>query len=135
MNTTWNLIWESYEGFTVSTYNIYRGTNADNLSLIGTTSGSSNQYSDISAPVGDVYYQMEVISPNAVNPSKVSTFVQKLKDSGNSHESSAESYNSSRSNIASNVVNGNNELVYDEGSSKINIIPNPVSDKLYVTGN
>src|ERR1019366_4854249 len=48
----WNLIWDSYQGFTVSTYNIYRGTVPNNLQLIGSSSGSNAQYSDLNAPSG-----------------------------------------------------------------------------------
>ena len=67
-NGTWNLIWEPYEGFKSSTYNIYRGTSPTNLNFLYATSGSSTQYSDLDASNGNVYYQLEVISPNLVSP-------------------------------------------------------------------
>ena len=70
MGTIWNLIWEPYEGFAVNTYNIYRGTAPNNLVLIGSTSGSSTQYTDNTAPSGYVYYQIQVVNPNSCNPSK-----------------------------------------------------------------
>jgi hypothetical protein len=124
-NSTWNLIWEPYEGFTVSTYNIYRGTIAGNLNFIDATAGSSTQYSDLSAPAGDVYYQMEVISPTLVNPSKAPG----LKDTENNAYSMT-SYSSSRSNIATNVISGINELEGD--NYYINIYPNPVKDELKI---
>lgn len=106
---TWNLIWEEYEGFTVSTYNIYRGTSEDDLVQIGTSSGSNTQYSDLSAPTGDVYYQVEVISPNSCGISK--------------SKNSLATYNSSRSNIASSKNTG----VGSETSTSANFIvyPNP----------
>jgi hypothetical protein len=63
-DSTWNLIWEPYEGFDVSTYYIYRGTSTSNLVLIGSTSGSSTQFSDFTSPAGYVYYQIEVINPD-----------------------------------------------------------------------
>lgn len=109
--TTWNLIWDPYEGFTVSTYNIYRGTTPNNLLLIGTSSGSNTQYTDLTAPGGYVYYQVEVVSPNSCNPTR--------------------SYNSSRSNIASNNVNS----VFDTNNEMdlISIYPNPVQDKIHIT--
>lgn len=125
-NTTWNLIWEAYEGFNVSTYNVYRGTNASNLNFIDATSGSSTQYSDLSAPSGDVYYQLEVISSNLINPSKVPSSIQKSKGSENSTESFLVSYNSSRSNIATNSMTGIKELNVE--NKQINIYPNPVKD-------
>ena len=110
MGTVWNLIWEQYEGFTVTTYNIYRGTAANNLQLIGSTSGGSNQYTDNTAPTGYVYYQVEVMSPNSCYPSK--------------------SYNSSRSNIATNNTIGVNE--FNENSSSISIYPNPANENITI---
>jgi len=127
-NTTWNLIWEAYEGFNVSTYNIYRGTNANNLNFIDATSGSSNQYSDLTAPAGDVYYQLEVISPNLINPTKIQSS-QKAKAEENDLTNSLLLYSSSRSNIVTNVVNWINET---EENNKINIYPNPVKNELRI---
>lgn len=124
---TWNLMWEPYTGFTASTYNIYRGTSATNLSFIDATSGSSTQYSDVTAPTGDVYYQLEVISPTLVTPSKVKSTLQKIK---NSENMVTVSYNSSRSNIASNVTSGINEL--NAESNSIHVYPNPVKDQLKI---
>ena len=129
-NTTWNLIWEAYEGFNVSTYNIYRGTNANNLNFLDATSGSSTQYSDLSAPTGDVYYQLEVISSILINPSKAPTSILKSKGSENSTGASLESYNSSRSNIATNTLSAVNELTGE--NQRINIYPNPVKDQLRI---
>lgn len=108
--TTWNLIWDPYEGFTVSTYNIYRGTSPGNLQLIGTSSGSNTQYTDLTAPAGYLYYQVEVVSPNTCNPTR--------------------SYNSSRSNIASTSENG--VLENNNAANLISVYPNPANDKIYI---
>lgn len=108
--STWNLIWESYEGFTVSTYKIYRGTHPDSLGLIGTTSGSASQYSDNTAPTGNIYYQLQVVSPNSCNPSK--------------------SYNISYSNIASN--NPAFGIIETNSHKNLHVYPNPVSDELVI---
>lgn len=129
-NNTWNLIWEPYEGFMVQTYNIYRGTNANTLNFLDATSGSSTQYSDISAPVGDVYYQLEVISPILVNPSIAPTSPQISNNPEKAVASPLVSYNSSRSNIASSVFNGINDL--EEGNTKITIYPNPVKEQFSI---
>jgi len=128
-NNTWNLIWEPYEGFAVSTYNIYRGTSPTSLNFIDATSGSSTQYSDLSASAGDVYYQLEVISPTLVSPSKVHSSIQKSKETESASSSVLVSYNSSRSNIASNVLNGISNL---EGDQTIRIYPNPVKTELRI---
>lgn len=113
IGNTWNLIWGAYEGFTVATYNVYRGSTPDDLVLIGTSSGSNTQYSDINAPSGDVYYQVEVVSPNSCNPSK--------------------SYNTSRSNISTNKASGLNENMYPK--VLFSLYPNPSSAMITLTVN
>jgi len=123
--SAWSLIWEAYEGFAVSTYNIYRGTSADNLALIGSTSGSRTQYNDVNAPAGNVFYQLEVINPNSVAPSKVSAVAENIT-SGNS--AVGINYSASRSNIASNVYAG-------LGTSKadnLEVYPNPCKSQVFV---
>ncbi len=110
INLSWDLAWEPYEGFTVSTYRIYRGTTNSNMQLIGTTSGTSTQYSDYTAPSGYVYYMVEVVSPNNCNPSK--------------------SYNSSRSNIATNHPLGINEN--SNAENLFSIFPNPATNNLTI---
>ncbi len=106
----WNLQWNSYEGVMVSTYNVYRGTDTSSLILIGTSSGSNTSYSDLTAPAGDVYYQVELISSNTCFPGK--------------------SYNSSRSNKASNTYLGMNN--HYSGSLTFKVYPNPASDILSI---
>lgn len=107
----WNLIWDSYEGFTVSTYNIYRGTTPNFLELIGTSSGSNTQYSDLNAPTGDLFYQVEVVSPNTCNPTR--------------------QYNSSRSNIASN--NSSSISNKENKGNSFHISPNPTEKSITIT--
>lgn len=126
-NNTWNLIWEPYTGFTPSTYNIYRGSSATSLGFIDATSGSSTQFSDISAPTGDVFYQVEVISPVLVNPTRVKSTQQKIIESGNI---STVSYNSSRSNIASNFMSGIDNLKTE--NNNIHVYPNPAKGQFKI---
>ncbi len=123
----WNLIWEPYEGFTVSTYNIYRGTSINNLSFLDAVSGTSTQFSDLSAPIRDVFYQLEVISPTLVIPSKAPLAIQK---SNNSTTNSLISYNSSRSNLAAGIVSGINVLLGE--NDKIKVYPNPFNNELRI---
>lgn len=52
----YNLIWDSYEGFTVNTYHIMRGSSPDNLTQIAQVAGSIGNYTDNSAPAGTSYY-------------------------------------------------------------------------------
>lgn len=110
----WNLIWEPYEGFPVSSYKIYRGTSPKNLSLIGSTAGSANSYTDFNAPEADVCYQIEILTPSSCNTLK-----------------SAALY-SSRSNTVSITYNSVPAELTKEG---LNIFPVPVKDKLYLNKN
>lgn len=119
-NNNWNLIWEPYEGFKPSTYNIYRGTSPISLNFLDATSGSSTQYSDLDAPTGNVYYQVEVISPNLVNPTKVAGMLRAAS-------SIMATYNSSRSNLVVGIVNS-----LSETTRSIRIYPNPVKDVLNI---
>lgn len=100
---TYNLIWEPYQGFTVNTYNIYRGSSLNALGFMDATAGSSTQYTDLDAPSGDIYYQLEVISPNLVSPTKVTAENRAFK-------APQISYNSSRSNVAARIVSGLSDL-------------------------
>jgi hypothetical protein len=108
---SWNLIWESYTGFSVSSYKIYRGSTLENLTLIGSTSGSANSYSDFTANDGDVFYQIEVLTPSPCNSLKSTAF------------------SSTKSNIASNNFTISSPALTLEASG---IFPVPVKDKLYI---
>jgi hypothetical protein len=107
---SWNLIWETYDGFTVSSYKIYRGDSPENLSLIGSTAGSANSYSDFNANEGDVYYQIEAFTFSSCSLLKSTDF------------------SGSRSNIATNSDVSVSALSNDE----LSIYPVPVKDRLYI---
>jgi hypothetical protein len=117
-NDMWNLIWEPYEGFTVWSYNIYRGTNSSNLEQIGATSGGgATQYSDLNPPAGDVLYQVEVVSPNNCNPWETSN-------------KKAAIYSTSRSNIARSNGTDIHETISRQ--RQFSIWPNPPKDRLFI---
>jgi len=109
MGNTWNLMWEPYQGIPISSYKIYRGTTANNLQLIASTASSNTSYTDLSAPSGYVYYQIEIDSYTSCSPSK--------------------SYNTSKSNIATNSPNSINEILI---GNLVNIFPNPVTGNLTI---
>lgn len=117
---SWNLIWEPYEGFIVSTYNIYRGTNAKNLELIGTTSGNATQYSDLEPPE-TVFYQVEVISPNNCNLD-IPQLKQEMSEK-------SEGVITSRSNIVYEFPTGVNPVQHQP---VISVYPNPATEILYI---
>jgi hypothetical protein len=60
----WNLSWTPYEGLPIATYNIYRGPNISNLTLLTQVSGSVFTYTDIAPPAGPIWYLIEAIHPN-----------------------------------------------------------------------
>jgi hypothetical protein len=120
INTIWNLIWEAYEGFSVSTYNIYRGTTPANIQIIGSLSGSNTQFSDYTAPTGYVYYQIEAVSSAATG---VKQYISGVK-------SSVETSYSSRSNVASNKNGMDGLFNLQDISNVISIHPNPASNSI-----
>jgi hypothetical protein len=67
-----NLLWSAYEGWTISTYNIYRGPNASSLTLIGSVPGTIFNYTDPNPPSGLQYYLVEAVLPNGgCSPSRI----------------------------------------------------------------
>lgn len=67
----WNLSWTAYEGLTIQTYNIYRGTNISNMTLLTQVAGTVFTYTDQTAPPGNVWYMIEAVHPNGgCNPSR-----------------------------------------------------------------
>lgn len=124
INNIWNLIWEPYEGYQVSTYNIYRGTKPEDIKIIGSLSGSNSQFSDYTAPEGLVYYQVEAVSTS------IAGVKQQIKSSIKSNNLAIYS---SRSNIATNGVSGIIEL--SDISNQFTITPNPAIDRIQLTIN
>ena len=59
VGNTVNLIWSHYEGAEFGSYNIYRGTAADNLTLLTTIASNLNSYTDL-LPITDGFYMIEV---------------------------------------------------------------------------
>jgi hypothetical protein len=111
VGNTWNLIWSSYLGFEVPSYNIYRKTAATDFEQIASISSSFNSYSDVNAPAGDVYYMVEVVNPNGCNIA------------------AREFYASSFSNVATN-----NTLGVNDGQQALNVsvYPNPADRQINV---
>ncbi|MFH0866086.1 MAG: T9SS type A sorting domain-containing protein [Bacteroidota bacterium] len=108
MGGSWNLIWNNYEGFSFSTYNIYRGTNSGNMTLLNSVANTINSYTDLAPPSGVVYYMIEVVVPVSCNPSF----------------KSEDSFGSTISNVANTNEVGISEF-YDV--ENIQIYPNPGS--------
>ena len=58
----WNLAWPEYRGAELESYMIYRGTEENDLQLIGQLpAGGAMSYTDEAAPAGTVYYQVAAV--------------------------------------------------------------------------
>ncbi len=55
----WNVMWSQYEGATVETFRIWRGTSPSNMEVIAEVAGSANSYADLNAPDGTLYYALD----------------------------------------------------------------------------
>lgn len=65
-----NLIWNAYEGRTIESYRILRGSDPENLSLLAEVSGANTSYSDLLPLDGDSYYVLEY-SGNSIDSKSV----------------------------------------------------------------
>tara|TARA_B110000003_G_scaffold2652_1_gene2750 strand:- start:14315 stop:19798 length:5484 start_codon:yes stop_codon:yes gene_type:complete len=67
-----NLIWNPYEGFTVSNYLIYRSIDGAEMSFVGFVAGNIYSYTDLAPPSGVLNYEVrmiaEVCPPIVSNP-------------------------------------------------------------------
>jgi uncharacterized delta-60 repeat protein len=104
----WNLIWSHYEGINFGSYNIYRGTDPTNISLLTTIQSNLNSYTDLTPPAGPLYYQIEVVNPINCDPTKILN------------------YGVSKSNIVNNGQIGLNEEI----TSTLLVYPNPTNANL-----
>lgn len=62
INSTYNLIWDHYDGLTYSTYEIYRKTNGGTWINIASLPSNLNSYTDATPPAGTEYYRVEAIT-------------------------------------------------------------------------
>lgn len=106
----WNLIWSHYEGINFGSYNIYRGTDPTNISLLTTIQSNLNSYTDLTPPTGPLYYQIEVVNPVNCDPTKILN------------------YGVSKSNIVNNGQIGLNEEI----TSTLQVHPNPTNANLTI---
>jgi hypothetical protein len=110
------LIWNSYEGYPVGTYNIYRGTHADSLELINTVSAQIgvNTYTDFPAPIDSLFYQIVFEFPEGYNCNSTAgrgILAQRRK---------------TNSNVGTNFqINGPGSGIYENGLFEVSIYPNP----------
>jgi hypothetical protein len=104
VGNTVNLIWSHYEGFAFGSYNIYRGTASDNMTLLATIASNLNSYTDL-FPLTNGYYMIEVEGVSC-DPSRT---IQTSK---------------------SNIINYEIVGVEDLMASQISIYPNPATNNI-----
>ncbi|OJV36903.1 MAG: hypothetical protein BGO29_01830 [Bacteroidales bacterium 36-12] len=121
IGNAWNLIWSHYEGLTISTYKLYRGTDKENMTFLTDIAGSLNSYTDNTAPAGDIYYQIEMLLANACDPEVAKPLAAKRAKAASS------SYFSTKSNVVSTIATGTDEVMADNYT----VYPNPVKDVIY----
>jgi len=112
-----NVEWNRYEGAEVVSYEIYRGTDSKNMSLVKTLSGNQFTWSD-KLPEVDTYYMISAVLNKTCYPALLKT------DSG--------PYSYSLSNI-SEVKLGSETGFPDELVQPFSFYPVPSSEYLYVT--
>ena len=108
-----NLIWSKYEGFKVTSYNIWKGSGPSNLTNIGSVSGNNFTFTDQNPNLGITYYAVEVVSPNSCNPDGLKS-----------------TFTSSFSNIVSVDITGTGG---DEWNKEFSVYPNPVGSICTIT--
>jgi uncharacterized repeat protein (TIGR03803 family) len=113
LNGSWNLLWNDYEGFNFGSYRIYRGSDSSNLQLLTQIQSSLNSYTDLAPPAGNVYYQLEIVSPHPCYPDSV-------------YSKANTNYNNSRSNKVNSIIAPNTSIATaSEGNIKMDLFPNP----------
>ncbi len=70
-NGSWNLIWSHYVGFNFGSYRIYRGYDSTALQPLTQIQSTLNSYTDLNPPSGNIYYQIEVVSPHPCYPDSI----------------------------------------------------------------
>ena len=115
LNRTVNLIWDDYEGFYYSTFDIYRGSSKKGMMKIAEIAGNLFSFTDLTPPHGKLYYQVVIEKPEPC-------IITKSKSTVND-------YSSTKSNIVELSISSLNKNRY---SNLIEIYPNPVKDRFYI---
>lgn len=117
IGTSWNMIWNDYEGFEFYTYRIHRSINGGAFELLTEVSSNLNSYTDLNVSSPNVAYYIEVVS----NTSCGGVFNERNQSS---------SYISSKSNVA---TTSETLSVSDVLLKELKIGPNPVKDILVIS--
>jgi hypothetical protein len=115
----WNLSWNWTQGYPIVKYRIWRATIFHHPVLIDSVANSIYSYTDLTPPVGVLYYSIEAVSTVACNPSL------KMPNTNSA-------YSSSFSNVANTNATGINEYYLN---NKVSVFPNPSNGKFTIQAN
>jgi hypothetical protein len=115
----YNINWDEYEGFSYSTYVLYRHTTANGWEEIQSLPLSSTSFTDIPPSEDGLDYMVEITPPSVCQSTKV------------------QDHNSSRSNNTSSAADGSGgepdtDGINENNSLNIIVSPNPSTDKFNV---
>jgi hypothetical protein len=118
LGSTWNLIWDDYEGFNYLSVIVARYTMSSGWEILDTLPASFHSYTDFSPPAGNIWYTVAAMKPGGP--------CLATKESGGGP------YSQSVSNMEDNAM----DVGFTEVSSADNslmLYPNPFSDYTRVT--
>lgn len=118
LGNTINLNWDDYEGFSVSTYDIYRYTVLDGWNLIQQMPSNLYSYVDSPPTITGLDYFISVTPPSTC------TSTNKAQD-----------HNSSRSNKSNTITGPLVNIEEDESSAFMNVFPNPSNGEFVLVVN
>lgn len=110
----WNLNWNAYEGLSIQTYNIYRGSSISTMTLLTQVSGSTFAYTDLTPPPGNLWYMVEAVHPlGGCAPSRINGYDRRVEPD--------------YTNIHSNLEPTNGVTVEENAAllSSMSVSPNP----------
>jgi len=73
LNNTVNLIWDHYEGFSFSTYDVWRFTVSNGWEKLQSMPNNLTSYTDLTPPAEDIWYMIEVLHPSGCTSTKASS--------------------------------------------------------------
>jgi hypothetical protein len=118
VDSSFNLIWEPYQGLDIYTYYIYRGLSASSTAMLDSVPSSITTYTDLPADPGNYYYQIAAKLPKDCAPL-------------NTHKASSGPYAQAYSNKESKLKSTGTGI-FNPYISGVSVFPNPFIDRLKV---
>jgi hypothetical protein len=125
VGATINLAWDYYDGFTYSTYYIWRHDPSTNWVLLDSLSTNYTAYTDFTPPSVNSRYMIEVRPPSACNSSAFKT-----AGINNVQAQVVKSKSNIRNNFTTNVITGLSDSKYMNGY--VRVYPNPAANLLHI---